>query len=508
MNPSEICSAPVPESFPDTPARPVYSGAERIMAAVSLAAGFLWVRLCLYHESGIFTTLLGMAFLTVMVVFLKKNGATFTKSEKLTLVVLYGFTLVYTVTANALLKGLATVYWLVTAALFLLHTANPDGDLLRFLPVSFIRSCLEAPFRNGIAALGALTSGAKTSGFWKKSGYIAIGLLLAVPAAGIAGGLLYRADDNMAHLLHRLLHLPTRDMWVLLPHLLLGILFGSMAFSAVYTAEKRGISLDRSACSDAAKSCRLVPNLILYAMATPLCLLYVLFFFSQLQYFLGGFTGSTEGMTYAEYARRGFFELCGVCTLNLFVIGGMGFFAKCTGTEKPPALRLFSGFLCISSLLLSGTAIAKMLLYIRIYGMTRLRIYTTWFMLLLAAAFLLLLLRQFLPQLNLGKGMAVIFTVMFALLCFSRPDAWITRCNAEMYLSGQLEQFDDSVLSTMSTDAWAALTAYDSQTVNRLLLRRSEEQFACLKQFVPANEFWAMTNLSAWELMLYEYPSE
>ncbi len=482
----------------------VFTRSERITAIVMLLAGFLWVRLCLYHESGLFTSLLYIAIITVQAVFFRKNGVVFTKSEKLTLGVMYAFSLVYTLTANDLLKGLNTIFLMMLGCLLLFHTANPDGDILRFLPVSSAYSMVAAPLHKCNAAALAVTSGAKKSGFWKNTGYILLGLLLAVPVTVIAGALLYSADDNMANLIDRLGKLPSDEILVLIPHLLFGFLLGSMMFSAVYSAHQKALRIVPEECNNIARNCRIVPNPMVYAMVTPLCILYLLFFFSQLQYFLGGFTGDVTGFTYAEYARRGFFELCGVCCLNLIVIGGMGFFSKLTGTEKPLALKLFASFLCISSLLLSGTAIAKMFLYIRVYGMTQLRVYTTWFMFLLVVLFGLLLVKQFKATLNIGKIGAVTFTVLFALLCFSRPDAWMTRYNAELYLSGQLEEFDSEVLYEMSDDAWSALTAYDSETIDRLLNADTKRTFALYTTPSEHPDFWDVLNLSAWELMAYE----
>ena len=55
-------------------------------------------------------------------------------------------------------------------------------------------------------------------------------------------------------------------------------------------------------------------------------------------------------MTYAEYARRGFFELCAVCVINIAVISCIGFFTRKTGREKPVLLKIYSVFLSLSSL--------------------------------------------------------------------------------------------------------------------------------------------------------------
>ena len=76
--------------------------------------------------------------------------------------------------------------------------------------------------------------------------------------------------------------------------------------------------------------------------------------------------------------------------------------------------------------------------------------------------------------------------------------------NAERYLSGQLEEFDSEVLYEMSDDAWSALTAYDSETLDRLLNADTRRTFALYTTPSEQPDFWDVLNLSAWELMAYE----
>lgn len=481
-----------------------FTTADRITAAVMFVLGFLWVRLTLYHATGFFTTLLYAAIITAQVIYLKKGGVKFTRCETLAVITEYAFTLVFTVTANDLLKALTVLYLMFAGSLLLVHTANPGGGILRFLPISLAKGMFSAPFQHFGAGAAAVGSGAKSKGFWKNAGYVVLGLAIAVPFTFLAGGLLCSADDNMNQLISNLFRVPEEETVMFLFHIGVGFPVGLILFSALFTAVRRELHMDAQECTDLVRACRVVPLPVIYAAVTPLCLLYLLFFFSQLQYFLGGFTGDVSGFTYAEYARRGFFELCGVCCINVFVIACMGFFAKRTDGRRSLMLRIYGVFLCVSSLLLAGTALAKMFLYIRVYGMTQLRIYTTWFMLLLVIGFGVLLVRQFREDLNLGRIGTVVFTVMFALLCFSRPDAWMTRCNAEMYLNGQIEQFDNEVLYEMSEDAWSALTAYDAETVDRLLQADAKRAFNCRTDGTKYENFWEKLNLSVLELMLYE----
>ena len=45
------------------------------------------------------------------------------------------------------------------------------------------------------------------------------------------------------------------------------------------------------------------------------------------------------------------------------------------------------------------------------------------------------------------------FTIMFAILCFSRPEAIIARYNIEMFKSGYLDELDIDAILEMSDDA-------------------------------------------------------
>ena len=115
-----------------------------------------------------------------------------------------------------------------------------------------------------------------------------------------------------------------------------------------------------------------------------------MFFISQAGYFLSAFTNSLpEGFTYADYARRGFFELFAIALINLGVTCFMSLFSKKAGREKPFALKFYSVMISVFTLILIATAMSKMIMYINRYGLTALRFYTSWFMVLLAMIFVL-----------------------------------------------------------------------------------------------------------------------
>ncbi len=496
-----------PQKVPEEPMyeKPAaeYARYEQLAAMAALFLGFLFVRFVWYHTNGLTTTIFYWLLFTAELVFIKKGGVKLRLSEKLNAAVLYLFSTIYTITSNGTLRGMTTVFLLLVSCLLLFSVGNPEKDIYRFLPMALGKAAVASPIANFGKAFSAAASQKRSKSFWRNFLYIAGGLFIAFPLTCIVATLLCSADEGMSALLGKLIRIPPEDILILVPHLVVGALIGCAVFSCMYRSVHRteAPGYDLGSCENSVLSLRIMPNPMVYAAVTPVCILYILYIVSQLNYFLGGFTGNlSSGYTYAEYAREGFFQLCAVCCINLAVICIMSFGAKITGIVKPVVLRIYTMYLCICSLFIAGTAVAKMIMYIRVYGMTQLRIYTTWFMLLLCIGFVVILIRQFLPMLPIGKIGYTAFVLMFGLLCFSRPDDWMIRYNAEMYLSGQLEEFDEELLYSMSDDAWAAISCYSLEAFGNEL---PDTFTGTLDAAVwkAGKDFYSWQNLSSWILL-------
>lgn len=106
---------------------------------------------------------------------------------------------------------------------------------------------------------------------------------------------------------------------------------------------------------------------------------YLLYLVSQLAYFFSAFEGILpEGYTQAEYARRGFFEMSALCSINLLmVLVSIGQVRR--NPEVPRLTRFLCLFILVFSLVLAACSASKMGLYIGVYGLTRLRVLTSLF---------------------------------------------------------------------------------------------------------------------------------
>ncbi len=89
----------------------------------------------------------------------------------------------------------------------------------------------------------------------------------------------------------------------------------------------------------------ILPCEAVIAAFIPICLLQTFYLVSQIVYFFSAFPGFLpENYTYAEYARRGFLELCAVSLVNLTVIAVVLVFTKhkkrATGKNRKRACHI------------------------------------------------------------------------------------------------------------------------------------------------------------------------
>lgn len=182
------------------------------------------------------------------------------------------------------------------------------------------------------------------------------------------------------------------------------------------------------------------------------CVVYFVYLLSQLAYFFNGFRGLLpQDYTVAEYARRGFAEMCVLCILNLAVILFALMLCR-TNEEKPPvSVRLPALFLCLISLLFVSISMSKMVLYIQRYGMTQMRILTSGFMLVMASLFIgiaiWLFVKKF-PYLKLTVITAALVVLVFG---FGNVDRTIACYNVRAYQNGTLSSIDVDTLEELSS---------------------------------------------------------
>ena len=184
----------------------------------------------------------------------------------------------------------------------------------------------------------------------------------------------------------------------------------------------------------------------IFIVLSAVCGLYLIFILSQIPYFFSAFTGvRPDGwLIYSQYARQGFFELCGIAAINLAIVMVSNVTCKRHRMELK-LLKAFNIALALITLLLIATAFSKMAMYIDAYGLTMPRLLPCVFMVLMATVFVALI---FLQKWNFSivRFALVTGSVMLCILFMSNPDALVVRYNTDRYLSGTLSEYDTEVL--------------------------------------------------------------
>ena len=176
--------------------------------------------------------------------------------------------------------------------------------------------------------------------------------------------------------------------------------------------------------------------------------LYLLYALVQFQYLFSAGSGVLPGnLSYAEYARSGFFELAFIALINIFL---MIFSVRFTTRNGATGLviRLMNIVLMALSVVQLVSAFLRMGLYIQVYGLSMLRYFVTAFMILAAVWFLLVLLREFIPKFPLFKSFVFTGALALVLLNYSVPDYQIANYNTQKYLSGDIEDYDAVYMSS------------------------------------------------------------
>jgi hypothetical protein len=190
-------------------------------------------------------------------------------------------------------------------------------------------------------------------------------------------------------------------------------------------------------------------------------LLFTAFVIVQFRYFFGGaanIINNPSGLTYAEYARRGFGELVFVAVTSLL------FFVILSSARKRENLvrqRWFSGlgialFVLVAVILIS--AYQRLLLYESVYGFTRIRTYAHVFMIWVALLLLVIVVLEALQRQRAFAVAALLAALGFAAsLSLLNVDAFIVRANIQRDQLGY--ELDIPYIASLSEDAVPSLVS-------------------------------------------------
>jgi hypothetical protein len=251
------------------------------------------------------------------------------------------------------------------------------------------------------------------------------GLMLAAPLLLLFGALFVAADSVFQGYVSG----AVPDARDLLTHVLLVAVFGWVSAGVLreYLVRPRPRELE-------VKPKRTLGGTELTVVLALLDLLFLAFVLVQLRYLFGGqsVVEARTSLTYAEYARHGFFELVAVAALVLPLLLFADWLRRRDRGRQDVLFRILAGALILLLFLVMASALQRMRLYQREYGLTELRFYVTGVMIWLAVVFVwaaatvLRGRRELFAVGALVSGFAAIFAVNVV-----NPDALIARTNLD-----------------------------------------------------------------------------
>lgn len=439
-------TAPENNSAALLPAKPFnrFELVDVIYALGCFLLGYLFMRFAAVYRGGICGGIFWALTGALSAVYVKIKKFSVTKWHVIVFFISEVFCLTPLFCTNRFVNTLAALFSYLL--LFYLAAAVSGAELFgKNFVTDILSSVLSRPFSNFAKAPAAAIYPLKDKA--KNVVYIAVGLIAALPLTIVVVALLQSADDSFKQIIMKISADFAANLVLNIWWSVSGILLGMYLFGALFSVGQKRESAKQG-------SLQFIPAMVAYTAVTPVCVFYVIYIISQLQYFTAAFGGVLpEGYSYSSFARKGFFELCVIAVINLGIIAVMQVFAKRREDgSRPTALKIYTVVISVLTLLLIASAFSKMIMYIGELGMTPLRIYTAWFMLVMSAAFVLIIIVQF-KRLHFWRVMFAAFTVMFAVLCFANVDGLIARYNVNAYTSGNIAQLDFDALSDLSVAA-------------------------------------------------------
>ena len=275
---------------------------------------------------------------------------------------------------------------------------------------------------------------------------VLLGLLCALPVLFILVPLLMASDAAFEGLMNRITLLDGETPAI--------VIFGCLVFFYVFTI---GFIYRKGAAGKPmAGNAKLgfIPSAAVTAFLAVIDGCYLLYLFSQTAYFFSAFSGLLPaGFKVADYARRGFFEMFAICVINLILLTLAAVFTAKKEERLPRSvfglLLGLGGF----SIGMIAVSFSKMVLYMRSFGLSQNRLFTTVIMLVMLVILIAVLIRLFTKRFPYFKVIIAAVAIVAVAVSFADIDRVIAQYNTEHYRSGDLATLDVSYLSDLSDAA-------------------------------------------------------
>lgn len=250
----------------------------------------------------------------------------------------------------------------------------------------------------------------------KKNGklkYVLLGLLIAVPLLIVILALLLSADAVFSDLFYRMLGDLEAETPVLVCLMALAVYLLSYSFV-------RGLTTYRMPQKPVGEKGGEPVAAITFTSLV--AVIYLVFCIIQVVYLFMGKMRLPEGLTWAAYARQGFFQLLFVCLINLVMV------LVCLAVFKESGiLKAILTAISLMTYILIASSAYRMMLYIRNYYMTFLRLLVLWALAVIGILFVGVIISIYKERFPLFGYSTVVVTVCYLGFAFAKPDYQVAK---------------------------------------------------------------------------------
>ena len=435
-NEVKLCQVITPK-----PVCPACETMDKLFAVFYFLLGYGFIFTCSTWDFEGYLAIFTICYVVAVLSYLSEKGVSFSKESWfwlgaiLAMGVFYAFWSVWGI-LQVLALMMVAAYWTLLTANRLLEKNRTS----KWVFFDIWNALAVVPFSNFSCQIRVLLSRKEeeertnTKG---KMGAVFLGVVIALPILVIILPLLSSADAGFEHLVGNMVWYMGEHLMVTFTRIIFAIpvslyLFG-LVFGGIYGRNTDKIKVEELVETE--KSMRKVPDVAICTVLLILNLVYVLFIGLQGSYLFSAFAKKLPAVfTYAEYARRGFFELCQIGVWNLILLWCAGVFSQ-SESRKHRGLRFLMMMLSVLTLLLLATAISKMGMYISVYGLTVRRILPLTFMIWMAIVFVAVMVRQK-KEYAMIRFCVMAGAVLFCLLCVFPVEHWVEMYNVWARMRG------------------------------------------------------------------------
>jgi hypothetical protein len=446
-----------------------------VMFLISAVMGILGAGLFNYDSLGINVPIYMLIVTGVILLAARLTDEPTNRRNLWVIVPMLFFAVMVAFRASYLLLGLNLMAMLALGALFIRYLKSEQA-----LDTAPLLDTIFTPLDVGLYAIYApLVEVAHSFNFirernWKdvgKLGAVLRGLLFAVPILVVFGVLLGSADQVFANAFDGLFDwLFSANLFTLTDSVLIAGFTGWLMLTALSyaLANIRPVPQAQATVEETDAGVKkqrpgfrigMIEATMVLGSVT---LLFAFFVVIQFAYLFGGQANIADGLSYSQYARRGFFELVAVAVLVLGMILYFDHITLRRDNRQGLLFRMLSIVIVGLTMVMLVSAWRRMELYELAYGFTYLRVLTHVFMFWLAVALVFAILHVMRLRTNIfALGLLLSCIGYVGTLNLMNVDNYIAQRNIQAYLDGDsVGHFDICYLRGLSVDAYEPMANF------------------------------------------------